>query len=354
MEPAPQRVVIDLPARTILRVIVLVLLAAAAVELLTAVHRILVWLATSLFLAVALQPAVRFAERRLSHTLAVFAVFAGLIVVVGAFLALLIIPIASQVDHLRTAAPAYINDLRHNATINHLNTRYHLVAKAQEAAKAAPNKAFGALSKLVSGVVATITVLFLTLFLLLELPAMTEGVLRFVPDEKAVRARRVGADINRSVAGYVVGNLIISIIAGAVVGISLWVLGVPYALALAVLMGVADLVPLVGATVGALAAIGVAFATQGVGAGIAMIVLNIVYQQIENHVLQPIVYRRTVALSAFLILVAVLLGGELLGVLGALIAIPVAGSLQLLFRELTTTPPAPTGDSPPNTAEAVS
>ncbi len=110
----------------------------------------------------------------------------------------------------------------------------------------------------------------------------------------------------------------------------------PYALALAVLMGVFDLVPLVGATIGALAAIGVAFATQGVTAGIVMIVVNVVYQQIENHVLQPIVYRRTVQLSAFLILVAVLIGGELLGVLGALIAIPVAGSLQLLVRELTT------------------
>jgi predicted PurR-regulated permease PerM len=99
-------------------------------------------------------------------------------------------------------------------------------------------------------------------------------------------------------------------------------------------MAVFDLVPLVGATVGALAAIGVAFATQGLTAGIVMIVVNVVYQQIENHVLQPIVYRRTVQLSAFLILVAVLIGAELLGVLGALIAIPVAGSLQLLFREL--------------------
>ena len=117
----------------------------------------------------------------------------------------------------------------------------------------------------------------------------------------------------------------------------------PYALALAVLMGVFDLVPLVGATVGALAAIGVAFATQGVTAGIVMIVVNVVYQQIENHVLQPIVYRRTVQLSAFLILVAVLIGGELLGVLGALIAIPVAGSLQLLVRELTTGPDSTAG-----------
>jgi predicted PurR-regulated permease PerM len=335
MQPAPTRVSIDLPARTIVRVIVLVLLAVAAVDVLEHVGRILVWLATSLFLAVALQPAVRLAERRMSHTLAVFAVFAALILLAVAFLALLIIPIASQVDHLRTAAPGYIDDLRHNQTINSLNTRYHLVARASDAAKALPNRAFGALSKIVSGVVATITVLFMTLFLLLELPALVDGGLRFVPAERAERIRRIGGEINRNVAGYVLGNLVISVIAGAVIGISLWILGVPYALALAVLMGVFDLVPLVGATVGALAAIGVAFATQGITAGIVMIVVNVVYQQIENHVLQPIVYRRTVQLSAFLILVAVLVGGELLGVLGALIAIPVAGSVQLLFRELT-------------------
>jgi predicted PurR-regulated permease PerM len=335
MLPGPQRVVVDLPLRTIVRVIALVLVTFAAVDLLTHVGRILVWLATSLFLAVALQPAVRLAERRMPHALAVFAVFGALLVLVVLFLALLIIPIASQVDDLRRAAPSYINDLRHNETINSLNRRYHLVQKAEDAANAYPSKAFGALSKLVSGVVATITVLFLTLFLLLELPALADGLLRFFSAERAEQIRRIGGEINRNVAGYVLGNLIISIVAGTVIGISLWILGVPYALALAVLMGVFDLVPLVGATIGALAAIGVAFATQGLTAGIVMIVVNVVYQQIENHILQPIVYRRTVQLSAFLILVAVLVGGELLGVLGALIAIPVAGSLQLLFRELT-------------------
>jgi predicted PurR-regulated permease PerM len=146
--------------------------------------------------------------------------------------------------------------------------------------------------------------------------------------------RLVSTDVNRSIGGYVLGNLAISVIAGATVGISLWILGVPYAAALAVFMGVCDLVPLVGATVGALAAIGVAFAAQGVTAGIVMIVVNVVYQQFENHILQPIVYRKTVQLSAFLVLVAVLIGGELMGVLGALVAIPIAGSIQLVVREL--------------------
>ena len=142
MEPARERVEIDLPVRTIVRVIVLVLVAAAAVDLLSAVGRILVWLATSLFLAVALQPAVRFAERRMSHTLAVFAVFAGLIVVVCAFLALLIIPIASQVDHLRTAAPTYIDDLRQTPPST-TSTPATTWWKAQEAARQRPTRRSG-------------------------------------------------------------------------------------------------------------------------------------------------------------------------------------------------------------------
>jgi predicted PurR-regulated permease PerM len=118
-------------------------------------------------------------------------------------------------------------------------------------------------------------------------------------------------------------------------------------------MGVFDLVPLVGATIGALAAIGVAFATQGVTAGIIMIVVNVVYQQFENHVLQPIVYRRTVELSAFVVLVAVLIGGALLGILGALVAIPIAGSIQVIVRELLATRKEPGTGTPPAASKPV-
>ena len=161
---------------------------------------------------------------------------------------------------------------------------------------------------MVTGVAETITAIFLTLFLMLELPTLSAGVLSLLPEKRAERVSRLAVDVNRQVGGYVIGNLAISVIAGLVTGISLWILGVPYAAALGILMGVFDLVPLIGATVGAIAAIGVAFAAQGPTAGIIMLVINIVYQQVENHVLQPIVYRKTVQLSAFLVLVAVLLG----------------------------------------------
>ena len=328
------RMVIDVPTRTIVRVIALVLAAAAAVQILDAVSRVLTWIAVSIFLAVALEPVVRVTERWMSRTWAVLTVFGGLLALVALFLAVLIIPIATQVDDLRDAAPGYLQRLERNHTIRDLNQRYKLVQKAQDAAKEAPARVFGAAGRFVNGVVATLTVLFLTLFLMFELPAMSRGLLSLLTEDDAARVRLVAADVNRSIGGYVLGNLAISVIAGATVGISLWILGVPYAAALAVFMGVCDLVPLVGATVGALAAIGVAFAAQGVTAGIVMIVVNVVYQQFENHILQPIVYRKTVQLSAFLVLVAVLVGGELMGVLGALVAIPIAGSIQLVVREI--------------------
>lgn len=328
------RMVIDVPTRTIVRVIALVLAAAAAVQILDAVSRVLTWIAVSIFLAVALEPVVRVTERWMSRTWAVLTVFGGLLALVALFLAVLIIPIATQVDDLRAAAPGYLQRLERNQTIRDLNQRYKLVQKAQDAAQQAPARVFGAAGRFVNGVVATLTVLFLTLFLMFELPAMSRGLLSLLTDDDAARVRLVAADVNRSIGGYVLGNLAISVIAGATVGISLWILGVPYAAALAVFMGVCDLVPLVGATVGALAAIGVAFAAQGVTAGIVMIVVNVVYQQFENHILQPIVYRKTVQLSAFLVLVAVLVGGELMGVLGALVAIPIAGSIQLVVREI--------------------
>jgi predicted PurR-regulated permease PerM len=295
---------------------------------------VLTWIAVSIFLAVALEPVVRVTERWMSRTWAVLTVFGGLLALVALFLAVLIIPIATQVDDLRAAAPGYLQRLERNHTIRDLNQRYKLVQKAQDAAKQAPARVFGAAGRFVNGVVATLTVLFLTLFLMFELPTMSRGLLSLLTEDDAARVRLVAADVNRSIGGYVLGNLAISVIAGATVGISLWILGVPYAAALAVFMGVCDLVPLVGATVGALAAIGVAFAAQGVTAGIVMIVVNVVYQQFENHILQPIVYRKTVQLSAFLVLVAVLVGGELMGVLGALVAIPIAGSIQLVVREI--------------------
>jgi predicted PurR-regulated permease PerM len=327
-----QRLVIDVPARTVLKVLAIALAVLAFVQILGAVRGVLIWLAVAAFLAVALTPAVRFLRRWLRHSAAVLVVFLGLVGLIAAIAALLVIPIASQGDELVAEAPTYIDKLNHNATIRDLDKRYHILERAQSQVSRAPSAAFGVLGSVVNGVVATITVLFLTLFLMLEMPSISSFLLSLMKPEAAERTRVLAEEINRTVGGYVIGNLIISLIAGTVTAVSLYLLDIPSWLALGVVMAIFDLIPLVGATIGAIIVVGVALAAGGVGDGVVMIVVNVVYQQVENHLLQPIVYRRTVQLSSFVVLVAVLIGGALLGVLGALVAIPVAGSIQLLVR----------------------
>src|SRR5947208_983004 len=144
------------------------------------------------------------------------------------------------------------------------------------------------------------------------------------------RWRAVGHDIYRTVGGYVTGNLLISLIAGGLTTIVLLIMGVPYAVALGLIVAILDLIPLAGATLAAIIVGAVAF-LHSIPAGIIVIVFFVLYQQVENHILQPVVYGRTVQLSPLVVLISVLIGAELAGVLGALAAIPVAGAIQVVF-----------------------
>ena len=177
----------------------------------------------------------------------------------------------------------------------------------------------------VSAVVAMLTIAFLTLFMLLEGPAWVERFYSLLPEPSQPRWRKVGRDIYRTVGGYVTGNLAISLVAGVGSTIVLLVLGVPFAVALGLLVAILDLIPLAGATIAAILVTTVAF-LDSTPAGIVLLIFFLLYQQLENHVLQPLVYGRTVQLSPLVVLIAVLIGAELAGVLGALAAIPVAGS----------------------------
>jgi predicted PurR-regulated permease PerM len=142
----------------------------------------------------------------------------------------------------------------------------------------------------------------------------------------------VGHDIYRTVGGYVTGNLLISLIAGGLTTLVLLLLGVPYAVALGLIVAILDLIPLAGATIAAIL-IGVVAFLHTIVAGIIVVVFFVVYQQVENHVLQPVIYGRTVQLSPLAVLVSILIGAELAGILGALAAIPVAGSIQVLLLD---------------------
>ena len=180
---------------------------------------------------------------------------------------------------------------------------------------------------------ALVAVPFLTFFMLLDGKRWVQATLDVVPPSARPRWERVFEGIYRTVGGYVTGNLLISLVAGTVAAITLTAAGVPYALPLAVIVAILDLVPLVGATV-AIAVCGVAALSQGVVECVVVVVVLLVYQQLENHVLLPVVYGRTVDLSPLAVLVALLIGAEIAGVLGALAAIPVAGSASVVAHEL--------------------
>jgi predicted PurR-regulated permease PerM len=168
--------------------------------------------------------------------------------------------------------------------------------------------------------------------MLLEGPEWMERIYGLVAEERRPRWQRVGHDIYRTVGGYVTGNIVISLIAGATITIVLLVMGVPYAVALGLIVAFLDLIPLAGATLAGIIVTVVAF-LHTVPAGIVVLVFFVVYQQIENHFLQPVIYGRTVQLSPLAVLVSVLVGAELAGILGALAAIPVAGTLQVVVRD---------------------
>ena len=158
-----------------------------------------------------------------------------------------------------------------------------------------------------------------------------ERIYGVLPEESRPRWRRIGHDVYRTVGGYVTGNLLISLIAGVSSGIVLWIAGVPYAVALGLVVALLDLIPLAGATIAAILVVLVAIAASGTTAAIVVGVFFVIYQQLENHVIQPLVYGRTVQLSPLAVLVSVLIGAQIAGVLGALAAIPVAGAIQVLL-----------------------
>jgi putative heme transporter len=334
MGEVPRHVVLDVPFRVIAKVLFSVFVFTVAVSLLASVRTVLIWVGLALFIAIALNPAVVQVERVMRRTWAVVTVFLAFVIGLLVVLALLVGPFVGQIDRLPETAPQVGDRLARNPFIHRLDQHYQIVDKIKAHASDLPDIVFGAAGTVVNGVAATVTVLFLAAFVLFELPQINEVILSQLRPTGAERARVIGGHINRTVGGYVVGNLLISVIAGIVAAVTLWILGIPYALTLGVVVAIGDLVPLVGATIASFLVIAVAYFVGGATDGIIVFVVIMVYQQIENHLIQPAVYRRTVQMPSLVVLVAVLIGAALLGILGALIAIPIAGTIQVVVRDL--------------------
>ena len=239
-----------------------------------------------------------------------------------------------QVNDFVNKLPDYTHDVTHGrGRLGFLETKYHIQERIRKAVSdggatkvlGLSDVAFSVAKSVISIVVATVTILFMTYFMLLEGPLWVERCFGLLPEASRPRWRKVGHEIYRTVGGYVTGNLLISLIAGGLTTIVLLLLGVPYAVALGLIVAILDLIPLAGATIAAF--------IHSVPAGIIVVVFFILYQQVENHVLQPLVYGRTVQLSPLVVLISILIGAELAGIIGALGAIPVAGSIQVVIND---------------------
>src|SRR5499425_187530 len=355
-----------IPLRAILVTVAVVVVTFMAGKLLYRLRDTLLLVAVGGFVALLLNPLVVYLQRwkvpRRGFAVAIVTfwavlVFVGLAIAFG-------YPLIHSATHLADRLPSYVDQAEHGrGWIGQLIRRYHVQAWvlhnsakiasfAQSLGKPALALGKGAVSLLVS----LGTIFFLVLLLLLEGPKMRAWILKNMTEQRAARVTRVAAQVNRAVTGYMAGNVLTSVIAGAVVFVTLLVLGVPFPFLWALWVALVDFLPMIG---GALAGIPtVLFATaHSLTAGIVTLVVFLVYTQIENHVLNPVVMSRTVSVNPLLVLVSILVGASLGSWLGgtagafvaALISIPAAGAIQVVVREVwqETAPAVPDAAPPP-------
>lgn len=328
--------------RSVVRIVLTVTATVGFIYLLYLARSTLLLVFIAIFLAVALGPAVGFFRKlRVPRGLSILIVYVLITASIFGVGLLIVPPIVNQVDQLSKDIPGYLSNLRDNKQFRKYDDKYHISKKLNEQAKKLPSHlgdAAGALESITVGVfgaiVQLVTVLTMTFFLLLDGERIAGFLLRIRGPEREERYRRIAGEIYRSTAGYVAGNLLISMVAGVSTYLVLSLLGVPFAVPLAVLMAFLDLIPLVGATLGGITIAIVTLFNNFPTSTIVWVIAFIVYQQLENNVIQPIVYRRTVNVAPLVVIIAILIGGSLLGILGALVAIPIAATIQIIVREL--------------------
>jgi predicted PurR-regulated permease PerM len=323
---------------TVTVVVVLGLLSAA-----WAVRNILLLVLIAAVLAVGLDPPVRRLQRwGIPRGTAVLLIFLAAIGFLVAFGFLVIPPLVREVKQLATDIPDYVARLRTNSGwVGDLERKYHISARLKEATSKLPSLASASITKVLGITKSIASVIFnmltigiLTIYFLMALPR-TEGIAGTLVSRKdhlADDTQTLKEALER-VGGYVSGNIAVSIIAGVASFIALRIFGVPFAAALAMWVGIADLIPTVGATLGALAAVLVAFFSSIVD-GIAITIFFVVYQQVENYVIVPRVMKKAVDLSPAMVIISVLIGGSLAGFAGALLALPIAAAAKVVLRDL--------------------
>lgn len=303
---------------------------------------ILVLVLIALVLAIGLEPAVRTLGRvGLGRGASAAVIFLAALLLLGLFLVLLVPPMVGQFRDFADALPGYVDQLeRRDDTLGDLARRYDVAARLQDFVGHLPSavgRSLGAIlgfaGTVLSQVFHVLTVGILTLYFMLSGPRIRHTVARFFPTENRPRVERVVTAATQRIGGYVFGNLITSAVCGAATIVALLILDVPYAVPLGMWAGVADLVPQVGAYLGAIPAVLVGF-FQGPATGAAVLGFFIAYQQFENYLLAPKVMQDAIDLSPAAVIVSTLIGGSLLGFAGALLALPVAATVKVIVSDI--------------------
>ncbi|MCF2531417.1 AI-2E family transporter [Yinghuangia soli] len=308
----------------------------------TGIKDVIVLVAISFFLAAGLNPFVERLQRvGLPRKWAVVTVGLGFLLVIAGFITAIAQPLAEQTTDLINSIPDKLTELLHNEQFKKLDEKYDIIEKAKEAAASANTAesvaggllGFGKL--ILNSVFDTLTVLCLTLYFLGSLPGIKEAIYRLFPASRRPRVRALGNEIIGGIGGYVNGMLLVATCAGVSSFVFLTVIDLEYALPLALIVALTDLIPMIGATIGAVVVSAVAF-FDSPGKALICIIFYVCYQQFENYLVYPKVMKRVINVPPALTVIAALIGAALLGVTGALLAIPVAAAVLLIIREVVT------------------
>jgi predicted PurR-regulated permease PerM len=329
--------------RTVVRIVVIVIASLLVVRAVGVLHRELIWIAAAAFFALALEPLVGrlsrympWRSRALALVLVLVAVGSAVVFVIanlappfGAQAYRLVINLPSAYNQFANANPQVTAFVTANVSPDDVTKSIeqfsHQLLSFGGSAVVIVRSIFG-------GIVATVTTLLLTFFMVLEGPRWAELFWRYQPAAKRKERKALWSQLHKTITGYTSGNLITSLIAATGAAIGLFLLGTPYVLPLALLVGFVDLIPLVGATLAAVAVCTAVLVFDGPAKALIMVAYFIIYQQIENHLLVPLVFSKAVDVSPLVTTVALLIGVTLGGFIGALVAIPAAASAQILAR----------------------
>ena len=336
MDHPPQRVEIYVPVRTLL-----VLAAFGALVVLAIVSfGTLLSIFVAAVIALGLDPVVaRMVARGWNRTKAALAVFAALFASVLTLAIVTAGPVWDEIVEFVNELPELWAQITATDGFQQLASTGNLDQKVDDALKElasalpdAANALLGVAGGVFGSILSLVTLTFLALFLLMERPTITDWLFGFASPAADARWRPVVEDSISAVSSSLIGNVAISVIAGTVAGLSAYIFGLPFPIVLAVITGFLDLIPQVGATIAAVILVAVAL-TVSTPAALAMLVIQLIYQQLENYVVYPLVYRRAVELSGFTTIVAVLIAGSILGVVGAILAVPFAAVIKTVIRE---------------------